>query len=235
MTVINGEVVLFAPGATQAAEFLEHRPEPVSKPRNRSKLLSGSRFGRWTIVELSGKLGNQSAYLCRCDCGIERRVRGTALTANRSMSCGCLLNIASLPRVHGGYTGRIRIPTYVSWRHMIQRTTDPNSPKWRYYGAKGIKVCERWRNSFQNFVDDMGQRPKGLTIDRFPNKNGDYEPGNCRWATWKEQAQNRNPMKFGRTGKPVVHPFVAKSSADPDTCECGKDILDPLHQLELPL
>ena len=78
MTVINGEVVLFAPGATQAAEFLEHRPEPVSK-RNRSKLLSGSRFGRWTIVELSGKLGNQSAYLCRCDCGIERRVRGTAL------------------------------------------------------------------------------------------------------------------------------------------------------------
>lgn len=75
---------------------------------------------------------------------------------------------------------------------MIQRCINPNDPAWKYYGGRGIKVCQRWMQ-FENFLADMGLRPPGLTIDRYPNNNGDYEPGNVRWATMKEQAANRRP------------------------------------------
>jgi hypothetical protein len=73
---------------------------------------------------------------------------------------------------------------------MIWRCDNPNGASWKYYGQRGITVCERWRE-FKNFLADMGERPSGKTIDRYPNKNGNYEPGNCRWATAKEQRANR--------------------------------------------
>ncbi len=81
-------------------------------------------------------------------------------------------------------------PTYHAWANMIKRCYNANATQWKYYGAKGISVCARWRSSFIAFLADMGECPPGLEIDRWPNQNGNYEPGNCRWATRKQQMRN---------------------------------------------
>lgn len=83
-------------------------------------------------------------------------------------------------------------PTHTSWRQMIQRCTNKKHHEYHRYGGKGIQICKQWRRSFVTFFQDMGPRPKGKTIDRYPNRDGNYEPGNCRWATPGEQAANRS-------------------------------------------
>lgn len=91
----------------------------------------------------------------------------------------------------GRASGRNPSPTYQSWCAMITRCTNPNQAAYKRYGAAGVTICERWRQSFDNFLADMGERPPGRTLDRYPDKNGNYEPGNCRWATWPEQRRNQ--------------------------------------------
>lgn len=86
--------------------------------------------------------------------------------------------------------------TWTSWASMLNRCTNERTPAYARYGARGITVCDRWRNSFEAFLEDMGERPDGTTLDRYPDKNGNYEPGNCRWATAIEQQRNRNSNVF---------------------------------------
>jgi hypothetical protein len=147
----------------------------------------GTKFGRLTAVERRGL-----KWLCRCDCGAEKEIQAGSLRYGYTKSCGCLLRAKGIRNVtHGHSASGIITPTYTSWYAMRGRCLNPRNPKYARYGGRGIKICAEWM-TFEGFISSMGERPAGTTLDRFPNRDGDYEPSNCRWATASEQAFNRD-------------------------------------------
>jgi hypothetical protein len=160
----------------------------------------GQRFARLFVMEDAGvDHRGKKLWLCRCDCGEVRIISSEYLRRGAVKSCGCYRKEAAKRfTTHG----KKQTAEYRSWLAMKTRCYNPNEPFWHRYGGRGIKVCDRWRTSFENFFADMGQRPSFKhTLDRWPNYDGDYEPGNCRWATRSEQSANKAPYKHKQKHK----------------------------------
>jgi hypothetical protein len=168
---------------------------PASNP-----IMPGTRFNRWIALEETkthaypcGK--NVLFHLCRCDCGSVQFVGATKLKSGHSKSCGCLLSEITAKRsFKHGHDGRgRRTRAYSIWRNMLTRCTNPKSVDFERYGGRGITICESWLK-FENFLADMGEPPKDLTIDRINNDAG-YFKENCAWKTRLDQARNRRKRR----------------------------------------
>ena len=160
--------------------------------------IEGMKYGRLTVSNRAPNHPNygQARWNCKCDCGNDVIQYGFLLYSGKIKSCGCLLkeNQKSGFRLSHGMS---HTPEHNSWISMQGRCYNKNNEAYHLYGGRGIKVCDRWLQSFDNFYDDMGKRPSVKhSLDRWPDMDGNYEPRNCRWATKIEQARNRNTTVF---------------------------------------
>lgn len=164
--------------------------------------LSGQMFGKWLVIQRVFKTKNRTHWLCQCSCGCHSLVDSSHLNNGRSTKCKKCHGkeaVKKRPLKHGQARHGIKSREYSCWSSMRTRCNNSCHEHWKYYGERGIKVCERW-NEFENFLNDMGKCPDRHTLDRV-NVNGDYSPENCRWATPKQQGENkRNNVKFERDG-----------------------------------
>ena len=156
--------------------------------------LTGMRFGRLTATGQSERKSNVGAlWECLCDCGRTTVVNSLKLRRGKTKSCGCYRDerIAAVSKTHG-MSNKTR--TYKTWKEMRQRCNNPNNDKWKWYGGRGIRICSRW-DIFEAFLQDMGERPEGMTLDRVDN-DGDYEMSNCVWASHKDQTRKQLKNKL---------------------------------------
>lgn len=183
-------------GAERRAKALrEHNANPVID-------LTGRKFGRLTVIGRVKTDKPRTFWRCSCRCGGETTTSSLNLRGGQTRSCGCLQRErtakANTTRITHGHTRHkknapvVTTSTYRSWKAMLERCRNSAAPNYHLYGGRGITVCGQWqgKDGFARFLQDVGERPKGMTLDRLDNDKG-YEPGNVRWATPKQQAANR--------------------------------------------
>lgn len=163
--------------------------------RPRAKV--GDRFGRLTLQTITRPM-----CWCICDCGTRKMFQKQHVVSGHTKSCGCYRKDGDYRATHGHHRKGAMSPTYQVWASMMTRCLNPNCQAYPLYGGRGITVCERWKK-FENFIQDVGDRPTGLTIER-RNNDGNYEPTNCYWATRVQQANN--------TRKNVIVTFRGETS-----------------------
>jgi hypothetical protein len=149
--------------------------------------ITGQRFSRLLVIAFDRKENNQYYWKCQCDCGNETIINNKHL--RRTKSCGCYQReVAIKLATKHGYSKNSK--EYKSWSEAKSRCYNPKTTRYERWGGRGIVMCDRWKNDFVAFLNDMGPRPKGTSLEREDN-DGNYEPGNCKWATNKEQSRNR--------------------------------------------
>lgn len=155
--------------------------------------LTGQKFGRWTVISRAPSKPNSQAtyWLCDCQCGKRKAVNSSALRGGISKSCGCLR--IEMRRLPDGETSKAKHHLYATWQGIKQRCFNTTHHTYLNYGARGITMAPQWKDDFEQFVKDVGEKPSPKhSLDRIDN-DGNYEPGNVRWATATEQAANRRP------------------------------------------
>ena len=156
--------------------------------------ISGLKFGRLTVIAYIGRDDrNHATWSAKCECGNSINVTGTHLRSGNTKSCGCnrIEMAIKATKTHGMSNS----PTYATWKSIKRRCLNKNTADYKNYGGRGIKVCDRWLNSFKDFLSDMGEKPERLSIERI-NGNGNYELSNCKWATRTEQNNNTRASVF---------------------------------------
>lgn len=174
--------------------------------------ITGQRFGSLTVERYCGSCRRNGVWFCRCDCENTRQVTTAELNNGRVLACSpCMLASRQKKAIEASVTHGHSIggcsKTYRAWTSMRSRCLNPNNRSYASYGGRGISVCDRWMNSFEAFLEDMGEAPDGLSLDRI-DVYGDYYPGNCRWADAITQAVNRRTtrlIEYGGEVKPVSY------------------------------
>lgn len=181
---------------------------PVSRGKKPVTNLIGRRFAMLEVVSYAGFAGRSHRWNVKCDCGGASVVAGSAFTSGNTKSCGCQKGAGGRKSLttHGLTATR----AHGIWKAAKSRCFNPNASNYRHYGGRGITMCDRWRESFQAFYDEMGECPPGLSLERI-DANGDYGPGNCRWATQAEQVRN--------TGRNRLIEHEGKMLVAKDYCE----------------
>ncbi len=182
----------------------------------------GQVFGRWTVVSRAASDRYGERWNCNCICGSRKSVSAQTLWSRHSQSCGCLHREVSAANgraniKHGASARGTTTPEYNAWLGMRRRVLGHDESHRRNYTDRGITVCDRWRASFADFLADVGPRPSSKhSLDRYPDPNGIYEPGIVRWATAREQANNRSNthvISIGGVTKPLVE-WAERSGLD---------------------
>jgi hypothetical protein len=177
--------------------------------------LVGKVFGRMTVVREARARTKTSAarYECLCSCGTTKEVCASNLWSGDTKSCGCLRRELSTAKAtaHSESANGRNTKEYRAWQRMLARCYRQTHERYEYYGGRGISVCDRWRSSYEAFRDDMGPCPRGHSLDR-KDANGNYEPGNCRWADASVQSSNKRPRSS--TGVLGVYQHGSKFKAE---------------------